>query len=113
MVSRVQSYSCPCCGGFIGEAAKPEDVSVGLRGHKRTMFKVLSRNIGRPVSKEDFIREMYGMRADGGPDDAGNVVCVEMLRLRRAIEPFGWTISSTGRAGLKAEYRLIPLEAGA
>lgn len=112
MLSRVQTFSCPCCGGHIGEAARPDDVRLGLRGHKRTMFDVLAKRIGLPVTKHDMVNAMYSGRADGGPDDAGNIVSVEMLRLRRSIEPFGWTITSTGRAGVMAEYRLIPLEVG-
>lgn len=115
MLHQRQSFTCPCCQGFIGEAAAMQFVSDRLSlGHQQTVFEMLSRHMGRPVSKDRLVTALYSDRPDGGPEFADNIVSIEILRLRKAIEAFGWTITSHGRgSGNRAVYRLIPLEAGA
>ena len=115
MLQSKQAYCCPACGGYIGDAAPVEFVSDKLpRGHQERIFGILSRRIGRQVSKDTLIDAMYSERADGGPVYADNIVSIEINKLRSQIEGFGWTIVSKGRgSGNKAVYRLIPLEAGA
>lgn len=115
MLNQRQAFICPCCGGFIGEAAAPVHVSKLLgNGYRRTLFEYMSRHVGEVVERDVLMAAIYGNRKDGGAMTAGEIVVNEMGRLRRAIEPYGWTIdgASPGR-GRKAVYRLIPMEAGA
>ena len=115
VVARVQTYSCPCCGGFIGEAAPIEQVRESITPPaQRIIFDLLARSIGRAVHRDAIIELMYGGRSDGGPDTADHVVKAQVSQLRRRIEPFGWTISvSRGGSGHLAQWRLIPTEASA
>lgn len=114
MLSRVRKYSCPCCGGDIGEAASLEAVAEAVSSPTRnTILSMLIRSIGRPVLRDAMIDRLYGDRADGGPERAANIIMVQVSRLRREIEPFGWTITNgKGGAGENAQWRLIPTEVG-
>lgn len=110
---RIQSYSCPCCGGFIGEAAPLDQVRERVTAPaRRLIFDLISKRPGKPVLKSVIVDRLYGNRSDGGPDSAGQVVAAMVSQLRRQIEPFGWTITN-GRGGSSehAEWRLIPTEA--
>lgn len=48
---------------------------------------------------KDIAKAIYSDHPDGGPDGAFDSVKVMIGRIRRKIEPFGWTIT-------KNEYRL-------
>lgn len=113
VIARVQQYSCPCCGGFIGEAAPIEQVRESITAPaQRIIFDLLSRSIGYAVRRDAIIDRMYGDRADGGPETADLILKAQVSQLRRRIEPFGWTVSvSRGGAGHLAQWRLIPTEA--
>jgi DNA-binding response OmpR family regulator len=114
MLSRVQSFCCPSCGGYIGEAAAVDTVRESISAPaKRLIFDMLTRRVGRPVLKDAIIEAVYGSRSDGGPDNASTIVQVLVSQLRRQIEPYGWTISnSRGGAGELAQWKLIPTERG-
>jgi DNA-binding response OmpR family regulator len=114
MLARVQKFSCPCCGSDIGEAASLDAVAEAVSSPTRnTILEMLARNIGRPVRRDTMIDRLYGDRPDGGPDAASSILMVQVSRLRREIEPFGWTVSNgKGGAGDRAQWRLIPLEKG-
>lgn len=113
MLHKRETFTCPCCGGYIGEAAPVAFVAERLPvGHQARVFEAFSRRVGRPFTKESLIQTMYGDRSDGGPETADNIVSIQVLRLRTFLEQYGWTITSEGRGrGNKVFYRLIPLEA--
>ncbi len=113
-VPKIQSFSCPCCGGFIGEAAPIDQVRQFVTAPgRRLILDMLSRSPGSPVHRDLIIGRMYAGRSDGGPDSGAQVVAVTVSQLRRQIEPFGWTVSnSKGGGGELAQWRLIPREAG-
>lgn len=114
MLSRVQNFSCPCCGGHLGEAAPLEFIRDHIAiGHQKRIFDRLSSRVGREFAKESLIDAMYGDRSDGGPMHAENIVSIEVGRLRKTLERFGWSLISKGRGtGNKAFYRLTPTEVG-
>lgn len=114
MLQSRQQFTCACCGGFIGEASSIDFVRDNISpGHQRRIFDRLAARIGRDVSKDVLVDALYADRADGGPTHAENIVSIEITRLRRAIEPFGWSLISRGRgSGNKAHYRIIPTEVG-
>lgn len=111
---RIQTFTCPCCGGFIGEAAPIEQVREFVTAPaRRLVLDMLSKRIGSPVHRDAIVDRMYGHRADGGPESGSNVILAIVSQLRRQIEPYGWTISqSKGGSGYLAQWRLIPREAG-
>lgn len=112
---RLQTVTCPCCGGFLGEAAPLDAVREKVRmGHQLIILDKLSRRVGRLVSSDDLIDAMYASHADGGPDKANGVLSVSMSRLKQEIAAFGWTIISVGRgSGNRASYKLIPISTSA
>lgn len=115
VVARVQQFSCPCCGSFIGEASTIEQVRESLTAPaQRLIFDALARSVGKPVHRETLFDRIYGNRADGGPERGEQVLTVHVSQLRRKIEPFGWTITaSRGGSGNLAQWRLIPTEVSA
>jgi DNA-binding response OmpR family regulator len=113
--SRLMQCTCPTCGSFIGEAATLEAVREAITAPvKRTIFDALSRRPGKPVMRDSILSAVYGNRRDGGPERADHILQVQVCQLRRQIEPFGWTIENgRGGAGAHAQWRLIPVRAGA
>lgn len=114
IIPRIQSYTCPCCNGFIGEAAPIEMVVERVpRGQQRAMLDLLAKRIGRTVAKASLISVLFDERPDGGPELVDNVINSQMCRLRKMVESFGWSIVTTGGGrGSEVFYRLIPAEAG-
>ena len=112
VASRITSYCCPSCGGFIGEAAPLSEVEKHISGHRLRILHFMATRIGKHVSRGDIEAHLYDGRKDGGPMRSAAVVHVEIGRLRNAIAPFGWTITAGNGRGARSLYRLIPLEAG-
>lgn len=114
MLNRIQSYQCPCCGNYLGEAAPLDLVRDAIsHGHQRTIFDELAKKQGVPVHKEKLLSVMYGS-VGGGPDTSDQVAATMISALKKKLERYGWTIHSAGGGrGNVSRYRLIPLEAGA
>ncbi|WP_105436387.1 winged helix-turn-helix domain-containing protein [Neorhizobium tomejilense] len=114
---RIQIFTCPCCGGFIGEAAPISTIVESMNSRvSRRLLERLGRKPGASVSRDAIIDYCYSDDPTGGPERADNVFRVMVCRLRKVIEPYGWTIQCvTGRGpssdGAGALYRLIPTEA--
>lgn len=111
-IPQTKPYTCPCCNGFIGEAA-PIDLVVERvpRGQQRQMLDLLSKRVGRTVAKAAMISVLFDDRPDGGPDLVDNVINSQMCRLRKMVENHGWSIVTTGGGrGSETFYRLIPTE---
>lgn len=112
IIPQVQSYTCPCCQGFIGEAAPLDAVAKQIGGNRLLILKFLASRVGAQTSRDEIEAHLYGGRKDGGPVRSRAVVHVEIGRLRKAIAPFGWTIVGGNGAGSRSLYRLIPTETG-
>lgn len=114
IIPRIQSYTCPCCHGFIGEAAPIDAVLERVaRGQKKTILELLSRRVGRTVAKDSVLAILYDERADGGPDNPSLVLAAQISSLRKFIGRYGWSIiTSGGGRGSPTFYRLIPTEVG-
>ena len=113
-IPQTQSYMCPCCQGFIGEAAPIEMVVERVpTGQQKSILEVLSRRLGRSVAKASLMGILFDDRADGGPDRADLVFNVQLSNLRKRIERHGWSIVTAGGGrGSPTFYRLVPTEAG-
>jgi DNA-binding response OmpR family regulator len=113
MLHQRQAFTCPCCGGFIGEAASIDSVSERVTGQQRIIIDLLGKQPGRAIPRDKILFALYGDRYDGGPDYSENIISVNISRLRKLLHGYGWDIVGTSRGGAKSSYRLIPLEAGA
>ena len=105
---KISSFTCPCCKGFIGEAAPLDQVRRFVTSSQKVkIFDMLAADPGAPVYRKDVSAALY----DG--DVVGNVLASTVSQLRREIEPYGWTITN-GKGGNTplAQWRLIPTEAG-
>jgi DNA-binding response OmpR family regulator len=107
---RIASFSCPTCGGHIAEAAGLDAVREAVTAPaQRLIFDMLSKRAGQPVERDRIMSRVYGDRADGGPERGDVVLKVHVSKLRKKLEPFGWTITnSRGGSGNLAQWRLIP-----
>lgn len=93
---------CPCCGATLASGPPTWLVELFiLCPAERRLMKVLARRFPWYVDREILIDALYGDRSDGGPLSANNVLSVHLCQLRRALEPFGWTVSkgTSGRGG--------------
>lgn len=109
MLHKLQTFSCPCCGGFIGEAP-PIDrlLECDLTRQQRIMVTMLSTNVGQWFSVITIERELW--KGDGtkrAPNTSAQSISAQVTKMRPAIERSGWSIQSDRRG----HYRLIPLEA--
>jgi hypothetical protein len=115
MLHQRQVFMCPCCGGFIGEAAPLDAISESrLSDSQKIIFNRLAKTVGRDVTAEALVSLLYDHRSDGGPDRPHQTVSAFVVYLNKRIRKHGWVIISRGRGRYNsAKYRLIPLEAGA
>ncbi|NLS03593.1 helix-turn-helix domain-containing protein [Rhizobium sp. P32RR-XVIII] len=115
VVARVQTYTCPCCGGFIGEAAPIQAVIDSEKSWvSKAILEALSKPVGKRMRRDALIEAIYQL--DDEPDGAANSFRVTLSHLRRRVQQYGWLIQTEGSKGsvqgLGAVYRLIPVEAG-
>lgn len=112
VIPATTAFECPCCHGFIGEAAPTDDVAQTITSsQKLVIFKALAKKPGRVLSVEFLENQIWGSDPNGGPDASRNAVYIMVHRLNKHIARYGWHIASQGR-GSAGGYRLIPTEAG-
>lgn len=109
------AYTCPCCRGYIGEAAPIDEVKAAIRSPwQRRIINVLAHPVGRPVMRHRIVNAVYAASGDKAPDTAENSLSTIIVHARKNLEPFGWTIvTRAGGRGSEATYTLTPLEASA
>lgn len=105
---------CPCCGRGLRAPSLPLQglLSVPLPKAGRRIVEALVKAFPRAVPMAVLLDAVYFDDPEGGPATADNVVRVAMIRVRRELEPLGWTIPRgrfQGRDFLG--YRLTPLAA--
>lgn len=84
MITRLR---CSCCGQEVADAHTVEELCAAfkLTRTQETILSVLAEKSGRFVSKARIIDAMYAHRIDGGPDNAENVLKVQISHLRKAL----------------------------
>lgn len=112
---RIQAYTCPCCQGFIGEAAPIQAVIEAERSWvSKAILETLSKPVGRRVRRDALIEAIYQLEDE--PDNSSNSFAVTLSHLRKRLSVYGWMIKREGSRGPTGEggavYRLIPAEAG-
>lgn len=76
---------------------------------ERRIVEALVRAYPRRITNERLADILYGQEADGGPENPRATISVMMIRLRRKLPAFGWTIGKA-RPGPGTEgYHLEPL----
>lgn len=94
---------CPNCG--FKHAAEPyaeELYDLRLPNLERSALARLISARGGIVSNNQLVDHLWGDSIDGGPDGARHTVMSYMSKIRRKIEPLGWSISGRKFEG----YRL-------
>lgn len=114
-VPQTAQFTCPCCKGFIGEAAPIDFVKDAVIGGLQVkIMKELTDRVSRPVMMSHLIDKCFEDDPDGGPENAANSIHVAIHKLRKRLSAFGWCIEGSGRgsAGFygSGTYRLIPAE---
>ena len=112
---RIQSFTCPCCGGHIGEAAPIQAVIDAERSWvSRAILEALSKPVGRRVRRDSIIQAIYQLADE--PENSRETFAVTLSGLRKRLMAFGWMIRREGSRGPQGDggavYRLIPTEAG-
>lgn len=111
----MQAFTCPCCHGYIGEAAPIDDVRSAIRSPwQGAVIGLLASQIGKPVRRERIVNAVYAASGRQAPLTAENSLSTIISNARRSIEPYGWTIVTRGGGrGNIGTYTLTPREAGA
>lgn len=95
---------CPCCGQTVTPPGRLQALMPELGPVSGALLRVLMA-ADRPLSQRELAERVYAGAVDGGPSAAEQVIAVTARRLRRQIEPLGWTIRSAPWLG----YRLAPV----
>jgi hypothetical protein len=78
-----------------------------VEGKSRILVERLAKAYPGSVTMERMIQALYADDPDGGPERADNAISVYNWRIRKVIEPLGWTIPRQNHGG--ANYRLVRL----
>lgn len=100
---------CPCCGSLV-EDVPIESLKRSNLGHlSMAVTNFLISKYPEGVSIRDIAKEVYNDR-DSTPEHPVQVICGTIIRLRKALKDYGWTITGGmgGRASIN-RYRLEKL----
>lgn len=109
-MSEIASIACPCCHQPINADRLPvtalSDVEMPLI--PRLIVEALIKVYPRSITGDQLVMKVYSGARE--PEFARNGISVQLIHLRKYIEPYGWTIprGKGGRDNL-ARYKLEPL----
>lgn len=106
------TYCCPTCGAAT-ESAMPVNslADLQLGSVEREIVAALVSVFPRHMLTERLADRVYADHPDGGPETGGRSLQVTICRLRKRLQPYGWTIPK-GRSGPGSPgYRLAMTEA--
>lgn len=101
---------CPCCGHPITAPIQARELA-GAFGptHFRSLSIALAEAYPRALTKDQLLGVMYAGARE--PEGAYEVLKATLPKLRKALQPYGWTVSkSSGGRGQHGRYRLIKWE---
>ena len=105
---------CPCCLRPL-EAGQTVEMThlldARMPAQHRTLIEALIKAYPRRVTLDHLVDRLYGDDIDGGPDDPKQVIRAHVVRLRKKLPKYGWTIpkNNSGR-GVNGTYRLEALK---
>lgn len=85
---------CPCCGHNATEVSLEALDFVYLTPQERRIVHTLADVYPRRLSAEQIADRVYADDPDGGPIGARKSIGVHLHRLRKKIQPMGWTAGS-------------------
>lgn len=98
---------CPTCGHEVEEVPAKALAAVRVTGQCRLILTALIDRYPAEVAHQSLWVRLYSDRPDGGPDNPGNLISVQIGRLRHALTPYGWTVSKAKcGTGSRGRYRL-------
>lgn len=99
---------CPCCG----QPVTPKGRLQALMAEVGPVSGAILRELlaaQAPLSARDLADRVYRGVHDGGPANPVQVVSLSVARLRRRLEPIGWTIRCRQWQGYRlAEVAVVP-----
>lgn len=100
---------CPCCGGEVDELSLERLLYLPYSPVLMTVIRRMVKSHPIGVSMDTLLFEVYGANGNQ-PENASNCISLAMLRLRKKIEPLGWTVpKGTGGRDHGQLYRLVRL----
>lgn len=99
--------TCPCCGQPV-DRMPAKGLAELVDGYRRRIVEELASVYPGSMTMEQLIHALYGDDPEGGPLAADNSISVYNWRIRKVIEPHGWTIPLQSKAG--AHYRLARID---
>lgn len=114
-VPQSSQFTCPCCKGFIGEAA-PIDAVIDAENSPvaKRILRALSNPVGSRVPTKDIIKKVWPVDR---PSDPSQSLRVAMCNLRKRLQLYGWSLVTDRSRGITeyggSFYRLIPAEVSA
>lgn len=105
--TRLQPITCPCCGGFLGEAAPIEAMRAHFSDGEFKAIKALASSGETGLTPGDLAFKLHHKDDTATRQKMRILICA----LRRKVEKFGYYIPG-GTRGRIAVYRLLPVEAG-
>lgn len=92
--------NCSHCGQPLPED-QPRKALVMANTHlsyqQFELLKVLASN--PTVTKDRMFFTLWGAMGEAEPDSAGNVIAVQLGKLKKALAPQGWTVETHKRGG--------------
>lgn len=102
---------CPCCNQPVEGVSPHALLDIALTNQEKIVLEQLINGYPRRVARDHLIDAIYGDRADGGALTAPNVISVLIGKIRKKVEPHGWTIPcSKGGTGHYGAYSIEPLD---
>ena len=98
---------CPACGQAVPDLPRLDDLAaaLALSGDVKRLFFILAAARGRFMSQEEIAEILWGDRADGGPDQAANVIGVHIVNLRRRLA--SWPVSIDAKGSRPRSVRMV------
>lgn len=99
------SATCPTCGHAITRDFAPASLPcpTEVTGQQVVILDALIAAWPRDVTMARLIDLLYGDDPDGGPDDPGRVVRVQVHRMKAWMQSYGWTIRNRYGFGYRLE----------
>lgn len=108
------NHHCPTCGHEVTEVPVKALCDGLMSATQRKIVSALAAAYPRSLDMPQLIDRVYADDIDGGPEAASNVMHIMLLRLRRSLPAYGWTIpkNKCGRGNV-GRYRLEKVAKGA
>lgn len=88
--------NCPCCGAEMHTPGLAALRHVRVTPFQRKVLDVLINTFPKALSARQLANRVYADDPNGGPENSENCISVYLCRIRKAIQPLGWTAGARG-----------------